>query len=129
MKKLLCLLVAVFSINTFATKQDCVVEVENKYCVQVNWTEGPHLDAYSTNEVIFTDLNSGEVVELPLSAQFKTWMIMDMHSHGGSAVTTTQVETGTYLNEEIYFFTGMSGVWQFRLVYNGAEYVLLDMDI
>jgi hypothetical protein len=129
MKKILCLAIILLSFTAFSSDLDCVVEIENKYCVQVNWTEGPHLDAYSTNHVSFLDLQTGELIELEKEVSFKTWMIMDMHSHGGSEVMTTEVKLGTYVNEEIYFFTGMSGMWQFKLMYNGAVYVLHEMDI
>lgn len=128
MKLIVVLLLLCSSLSIFADTNNCTVEIEGQYCVNIEWTEGPHIDAYSVNKITINDLDSDQPINL-IGVEFKTWMIMDMHEHGGAEVVTTKIQTGVYENEDIYFFSGMSGTWQFRLVYSGNEYVLYEKEI
>jgi hypothetical protein len=128
MKHVFVILLLCLSPLSRAGLNECSVQVEGKYCVSINWIEGPYIDAYSINQVRVSDIESKELISLD-GVEFRTWMIMDMHEHGGAKVLTTELDSGIYENDEIYFFSGMSGTWQFRLVYNGIEYVLYKKEI
>jgi hypothetical protein len=119
----------ILGMTTSVFSSECIVEIENKYCAQLEWLEGPYTDAYSMNKVIIKDLTTKEQVELPGATEFIVWMIMDRHAHGGADVVTQNLAIGEYLIDEIYFFTGMNGKWQFKMIHNGNEYVLYEMDI
>ena len=126
---LLTLLLSTLSLSAFSSNDECLVVVDEQFCAEINWTEGPYVDAYSSNVVTLKDLRTNELVDLGASISFKTWMIMDMHQHGGSDVDTAQVSVGSYENTGVYYFSGMDGIWQFRLVYRGQEYVLSETTI
>lgn len=118
------LFLSLFMGKAFSQSDKCTAIIESNICLSADWVEGPVLDAYSTLRVSFSDVTSGEALELDEPIEFKTWMIMDMHSHGGSQVVTSKEGRGQYLVDEIYFFSGMSGIWQLRAVYKKSEYVL-----
>lgn len=128
MKKVILSLILV-CMSTLSIAGECVVKIENKYCVELEWLEGPYTDAYSMNKVLIKDLVTKEYTELSGVTTFKVWMVMDMHAHGGAEVLTTKQGLGEYLIDEIYFFSGMNGKWQFKMVHNENEYTLFEMDI
>lgn len=127
-KMILVLLLAGASLSVFSNTSECQTEIEGDYCATTSWIEGPYIDAYSVAEVSVFDKTSGEAVRLA-NMDFKTWMIMDMHEHGGAEVLVIEKSKGRYLIDEIYFFSGMRGLWQLRLVFNGIEYSLYEKEI
>lgn len=106
----------------------CLLEIENKYCINLEWTEGPYIDAYSTNTISVTSLATKKAINLEKEYKFFSWMIMDMHEHGSTEVLTINSENGIYENDEIYFFSGMNGDWQFRMMYNDETYILEEIE-
>ncbi len=115
-------------------ENSCIASTEDKLCIQLEWKNGPYLNAYSQNIVRFVDLKSSQtnqkLYRTPKgSIQFYSWMIMNGHQHGGRPVETEKLEDGVYLNSKIYYMGGMMGSWQFKLKINETEFILDNLDI
>lgn len=134
MKKLVLILSMLVSVNIFAQDDGCIAVTKEKLCIQLEWTEGPYLGAYSKNTVRFKDLNlstDGDVVfKSPSeSIQFFGWMVMANHEHGSRPVTTTISEEGIFVNSKIFYMGGMMGTWQFKVKVGNDTFILHALDI
>ena len=132
MKSILLLLVFM-SINLHAS-DDCIAITKDKLCIQLEWTEGPYLGAYSKNTVKFKNLvkstEEQEIYTSPKeSVQFFGWMIMASHQHGTRPVSTNLKEDGIYENSKIFYMSGMMGTWQFKVKIGSEDFVLHALDI
>lgn len=133
MKKIIILFALAFGFNALADDA-CIAVTKNGLCIQMEWTEGPYLGAYSKNIVKFKDLQASsagqEVYKKPEGAiQFFGWMVMSSHEHGTRPVSTKIVESGVYENSKIFYMGGMMGYWQFKVKVGDDEFVLHTLDI
>lgn len=119
------ILVLLFVFTQFAYA-NCDQIINDNYCANLSWLQGPYIDAYSTAEVSISDLD-GNAVDLK-GITFYPWMIMDGHEHGSMDIIQTHKSKGLYLIEEIFFFSGMEGIWEFRAKYHNTEYTLFSID-
>ncbi len=131
--KFTLILIFLFSSQVFAA-DDCIAITKDKLCIQLEWTEGPYIGAYSKNTVRFKDLNKSQddqnVYTSPKeSVQFFGWMVMASHQHGTRPVITNMPESGIYENSKIFYMSGMMGTWQFKVKIGQEEFVLHALDI
>jgi len=134
MKQILAVLLFTISTLSLANNNGCIAITKDQLCLQIDWTEGPYLSAYSKNIVKFKDMKASteelEVYKSPVdSVQFYGWMVMHAHQHGTRPVTTTLIENGIYENSKIYFMGGMTGTWQFNVKIGSEVFVLHALDI
>lgn len=130
MKMIISIITCIFIMSSaYSNEETCELILENNYCLNIEWTEGPHIDGYSENSVTVRSLDTGSFEDLSEDLEFFTWMIMDGHEHGGAEVVTSRMAPGVIRNSEVYFFSGMDGIWQFKLRYNGNEYTLHELEI
>ncbi len=123
--KYLLLISLMFS--QFVMAKECDKVLENKICIELNWIEGPHIDAFSTVEVTLSDLVSGENLNLDKIILYP-WMVMDGHEHGSMDVMIENVSRGKFIVDEIYFFSGMDGVWQLKIDFEENKFVIFELD-
>lgn len=133
MKLLLGLIIAVSSMTAMAN-EGCIAVTKDKLCIQLEWSEGPYIGAYSKNTVKFKDLKSSSaentVYRSPSeSIQFFGWMIMPSHQHGTRPINTKVVDKGIYENTKIFYMGGMMGTWQFKVKIGSEDFVLHALDI
>lgn len=126
---LLVLNIIFFNSSLYASEFDCEQIVDERYCANIEWIQGPFIDASSESIVSIEDIKTGLPVVLGDKIEFKTWMIMEHHSHGGSPVLVSQNQPGKYRIRNIYFFSGMKGVWQLNLIYNKGHYTLYEIEL
>lgn len=112
----------------------CIAVTQDQLCIQLEWTEGPYLGAYSKNIVKFKDLKAssgdGEVFKAPKGAiQFYGWMVMNSHEHGTRPLATKILSDGVYENSKVYYMGGMMGSWEFRAKVGEDVFVLHVLDI
>ncbi len=125
----------IISQPTFAEqKGKCIGLTSEKLCIELEWIQGPFIDAYSKNIVRFKDLKKS-TSESPVyatpkgSLQFYSWMIMHGHEHGGRPVVTSKMKEGIFENSKIYYMGGMMGTWQFKLKIDSTEFLLHSLSI
>jgi hypothetical protein len=129
----LLLLILLFSTSVFA-EDNCIAVTKDKLCIQLEWTDGPYINAYSSNKVKFKDLkastNDVTVYRSPnASIQFFGWMIMHSHEHGTRPVQTNILADGIYENTKVFYLGGMTGTWQFKVKIGKEEFVLHALDV
>lgn len=132
MKKLL---VSLITLVTVGVSAHCPMffEAEN-ICADVEWVDGPMYDVESSFEVSFW--RKGDHTHTLVSPEgevsFKPWMIMaNGHSHGGPAMTWTEVEPGLFAIDDARFIGGMNGYWQILVKVGNVELahnVVIDSD-
>lgn len=123
-----------FILSGHAIANDCVVITLDNLCVEVEWTEGPQIGAFSSNVVKFKDLNLSSYdqsvyVSPSETITFYGWMIMAHHEHGTRAVTTQETSPGVFENSKIFYMQGMRGTWQFKLKIGNQDFVLHSLDV
>lgn len=136
MKKILLIVNLVFANIALAdySNEGCVATTKEKLCIQLEWTRGPYVGAFSKNIVRFKNLKlsteNKPVYTAPNeSMQFFGWMIMGSHSHGTRPVSTKIISSGVYENSKIFYMDGMKGTWQFKLKLGAEEFILHALDI
>lgn len=132
--KIILLLLVVFTSQISMANDSCIALTKDKLCIQLDWTQGPFLGAYSENTVKFKDLSLStsdkEVYRSPKeSIQFFGWMKMGGHEHGTRPVETTLDADGVYSNSKIFYMGGMMGTWEFKVKIGTEEFVLHAFDI
>lgn len=132
--KIIILLSLLISLSSFAKDENCIAITKDQLCIQLEWTEGPFLGAYSKNTVRFKDLKHSTpektVYRAPKeSIQFFGWMVMANHEHGTRPVTTSILESGVYENTKIFYMGGMMGSWHFKLKLGTEEFILHVLEI
>ena len=133
MKMIIALLTLVISSSVFA-EAGCIAVTKEKLCIELEWTEGPYVGAYSKNVVKFKDLktstNDITVYKSPSeSIQFFGWMIMASHEHGTRPIKSVVLEEGVYENTKIFYMGGMMGTWQFKVKIGNETFVLHALDV
>ncbi len=123
---LIVLLASVVSTNSYAEDKGCIAVTKEKLCIQLEWTEGPFLGAYSKNVVKFKDLKTStsdvSVYKDPTgSIQFFGWMKMSGHEHGTRPLITKILKTGVYENSKIFYMGGMMGSWLFKVKWSSIN--------
>jgi hypothetical protein len=123
--KLLLVISLLFS--QIALAKECDKVLEKKICIELNWLEGPHIDAFSTVEITLSNYNNGELLDID-KLNLYPWMVMDGHEHGSMDVLIEKVSPGKFIIDEIYFFSGMEGIWQLKLENEKNYYVIFELD-
>ncbi len=121
------LIVLCIFISNLTIANDCNLLLENKICVNLNWLEGPHVDAFSTVEITLSDASSGEFLNLD-QLKIYPWMVMDGHEHGSMEVLVERISKGKFVVDEIYFFSGMDGIWQLKMDIKNNNFVIFELD-
>jgi len=120
---LLCLM-----LSTSLCASDCLYQTKERLCVNLEWVEGPFLDAYSKNIVTFQNIDTKELKTPSSAVKFYGWMKMGSHQHGTRPLTTTLTKEGVYENSLIYFMGGMMGTWEFKLKVGDEDVVLFSLN-
>jgi hypothetical protein len=134
MKLLLGLLLSVLTVNSYAFIDSCAAITQDNLCVELEWTDGPHVGAFASNVVRFKDLNlstdNEDVYVTPAApVKFYGWMIMASHEHGTRKVISKEVEPGVFENTKIFYMGGMVGIWQFKVTVGDEDFVLHAIDV
>lgn len=124
--KSVALVLMLLSSSLFAS--ECLHQTKDRLCINLEWVEGPYLNAYSKNIVTFQDIDTKELKTPNTQVKFFGWMKMGSHQHGTRPLTTTLLKEGTFENSQIYFMGGMMGTWEFKLKIGQEEFVLFSMN-
>jgi hypothetical protein len=124
--KFLAIILLMLSTSIWAS--ECVFQTKERLCVNLEWVEGPYLNAYSKNIVTFQDIDTKEFKTPASAVKFYGWMKMGSHEHGTRPLKTTLLKEGSFENSQIYFMGGMMGTWEFKLKVGDEDIVLFSMN-
>ncbi len=102
------------SLSIFA---NCEIELQSEnLCAELVWLDGPYLNNESSFEVNFYNKQTQKPTSPISEVEFYSWMIMNHgHSHGGPAISWTQVSEGKFLIEDARFFMMHGGFWNIAI--------------
>ena len=123
--KFLVLLFIVFSFTARAS--ECLYQTQERLCIQLQWIDGPFLDAYSKNKVTFQSIDTKEFKTPSVPVKFYAWMKMGSHQHGSKPIQTTLTQEGMFENTNIFFMGGMMGTWELKVKVGEEDIVLFTL--
>lgn len=116
-KCLIGLLSLVISVSVSA---HCPIEFKSEnLCASLEWKNPPKINVNNSFKLMFWE--NGDQNHVPTEPKadlnLKTWMVMaNGHSHGGAAMTWSEIEEGVYeVNDAKFFMHGMKGHWEIKV--------------